>query len=541
MSPRRALVAAAVAIAVGVSVASSGAATKGHPSELRATFASFPDYMDPQLSYTLEGWTAMFNTYIPLLTYKHAGGIEGAEVIPGLAREMPEITDGGRTYTLFLRGGLKYSDGQRVRASDFEFAVKRMFRLHSGGSIFYTGIVGARRYARTKKGDIRGIEANDKTGKIVIHLVRPRGSFIHELALMFVAPVPPSTPASDQSFNPPPGTGPYAITSSKPGRSWSYARNPEWRSNNAKRMPHLPSGHFGKLHITVVRDPSAQVDAVEKGKFHWMQNPVPSNRLAEVERRYQGTQLRFDRTLSTCYFWMNTTRPPFDDIRVRQAVNYAVDTTALERIHASGIAPMHQILPEGMPGQQALDLYPYDLAKAKAMIQEARPRDRRITVWTDDESPNEEAGEYYEGVLQALGFEAELKVLSADNYFTIVGNRATADLDTGWASWYEDYPHPNDFFQPLLAGKSILPTNNGNFARIDVPVLNEEIAKLRSEQLGPEQEAAYAALDRRYMELAPWVPYGTRTLSTFVSSAIDLEKVIWSPTFGADLTSFQFD
>jgi peptide/nickel transport system substrate-binding protein len=306
-------------------------------------------------------------------------------------------------------------------------------------------------------------------------------------------------------------------------------------------MPHLPSGHFDKLHIEVIRDPSAQVDAVETGEFHWMQNPVPSNRLAEVERKYQGTQFRFDRTLTTDYFWMNTTRPPFNDIRIRKAVNYAVDTTALERIYAGGIAPMHQILPEGMPGWKPLDLYPYDLAKAKTMIQEARPRDKRITVWTDDESPNDEAGEYYEGVLEELGFKTELKVLSADNYFTIIGNQATPNLDTGWSNWYEDYPHPNDFFQPLLAGKSILPTNNGNFARIDVPVLNEEIAKLRSEQLGPEQEAAYAALDRKYMELAPWVPYGSGMLSTFVSSAIDLEEVIWNPTFGADLTSFQFD
>jgi peptide/nickel transport system substrate-binding protein len=193
-----------------------------------------------------------------------------------------------------------------------------------------------------------------------------------------------------------------------------------------------------------------------------------------------------------------------------------------------------------MPGHKKLDLYPTDIAKAKKMIEEAHPSDTSITVWTDNESPNDEAGEYYEGVLKELGFQTKLKVINADNYFTIIGNRTTPDLDTGWTDWYEDYPHPNDFFQPLLAGESILQTNNGNFANIDEPALNKEISRLSEEQLGPEQEAAYAELDKKYMELAPWVPYGQRTLSTFVGPNINLEKVIANPTFFQYLTSFEF-
>jgi peptide/nickel transport system substrate-binding protein len=136
--------------------------------------------------------------------------------------------------------------------------------------------------------------------------------------------------------------------------------------------------------------------------------------------------------------------------------------------------------------------------------------------------------------------QGPLKVINADNYFTVIGHQATPDLDTGWSDWFEDYPHPNDFFLPMLAGKSILPANNGNFANVDDPALNNEIAKLGEEQLGPEQEAAYAELDKKYMELAPWAPYGTRMLSTFVSKSIDLDKVVWNPTFGVDLASLQF-
>jgi peptide/nickel transport system substrate-binding protein len=174
------------------------------------------------------------------------------------------------------------------------------------------------------------------------------------------------------------------------------------------------------------------------------------------------------------------------------------------------------------------------------MIKEANPADMDITVWTDTESPNNEAGEYLNDVLQELGFNTDLKILNADNYFTVIGNATTQDLDAGWSDWFQDYPHPNDFFQPLLAGESILATNNGNFAKIDDPALNKEIAELGEEQLGPDQEAAYAELDKKYMELAPWAPYGTRTLSTFVSDEIDLDKIIYNPTFFEYLTSFEF-
>src|SRR5204863_538304 len=116
--------------------------------------ASFPDYLDPALSYTLEGWTALYDTYIPLLTYAHASGEAGSKVVPGLAKALPRISDGGKTYTLFLRKGLKYSDGTAVRASDFTYAIERLFKLNSGGSPFYADIVGAEGFAETKSGGI---------------------------------------------------------------------------------------------------------------------------------------------------------------------------------------------------------------------------------------------------------------------------------------------------------------------------------------------------------------------------------------------------
>jgi len=507
---------------------------------LNVTYASFPDYMDPQLSYTQEGWSAMGEVYIPLLTYKHGEGTEGAEVVPGLAKEMPKISNGGKTYTLFLRPGLKYSNGKPVKASDFPYTVERLFKVNSGGSPFYTSIVGAEKFAETKQGGIPGIKTNDKTGEIQIELEKPRGTFSNELGLMFVAPVPKGTPNEDLSASPPPGTGPYTITKSQPGRGWEVERNPYWEKANSKAMPEYPTGNIDGAKVTIVRNPQTQVNDIEQGKYDYMENPPPADRYTEVKENFEGTQFRIEPTISTYYFWMNTKKPPFDDVKVRQAVNYAVDSAALERVYSGQIKGTQQILPPGMPGYEKLELYPHDMEKAKEMLKEANPSDMDITVWTDTESPNNEAGEYYEGVLKELGFNTKLKILNADNYFTVIGNQSTPDLDTGWSDWFQDYPHPNDFFQPLLSGESILQTNNGNFANISVPELNKETAKLGEELLGPEQEEAYAELDKKYMEQAPWAPYGTRTLSTFVSSAINLESVIYSPTFGAYLTSFEY-
>jgi peptide/nickel transport system substrate-binding protein len=508
---------------------------------MRGTYAFFPDYLDPSLAFTLEAATAMHNSYIPLLTYAPASGEAGTELIPGLAEDLPKVDQGGRRYTLQLRPDLKYSDGKPVRASDFRFAIERLFRLNSPGSTFYTGIVGAERFAKTKQGGIAGIEADDRSGEIVIHLVEPNGSFSYILGLMFAAPLPPDTPVEDQTRTPPPATGPYMITSVRSGRSWETVRNPVWETTNQEALPQLPSGHIDRFVSEVRSNSTNQVDEVERGQVDWMKNPPPPERYAEVKRRYEGTRFREELAISVYYFWMNTQEPPFDDVRVRRAVNYALDPEALERIYAGTVRRTQQILPPQMPGYGKFELYPHDIGRARKLIQQADPSDRKITVWTNNQPPNDEAGEYYQQVLTELGFDARLKAVDATNYFTLIGNSSTPDLDTGWSNWLLDYPHPNDYFQPQLAGGSILPAGNTNWARFDDPVVNEKIAELNRQLLGPRQEREYAALDRTVMKRAPWAPFGTLLLGTFVADTVDLDKLVVSPIYGQDLTSFEFE
>ncbi len=534
MRKTRAVLAVLGLAAICLSLASCGASGGKEGGTLRVTYASFPE-LDPTIAFTAEGLTAMYDTYLPLLTYAHENGKAGTEVVPALAESLPKISADGKTYTLRLRKGLKYSDGTPVKPSDFTASVERMFKMNSYGTAFYTGIVGAEEFAETKRGGIPGIETDDKTGRIVIHLTEPRGTFVNELALLYVALLPAGTPAKNLTDDPPPATGPYAIVKVERGRSWSYERNPQW-NNNSRLMPDFPDGHVDKIDVSVVRNKATSVNEVERGKSDWMQSTVPADLYNKVKDKYEGTQFRVERPINIYFFWMNTSLTPFDDVKVRQAVNYAIDPAALERIYSGSLVAAHQILPVDMPGHEPFNLYPHDTAKAEALIRQANPSDREVTVWTDNESPNDEAGAYYADVLEKLGFEVDLKTISGDIYFQTISNPETPELDTGWANWFTDYPHPNDYFQPQLAGESIGITN---LAHMDDPKLNAKIDSLSEEQLGPKQEDEYAQMDREFMALAPWAPYGTNTVSTFVADDIDLDEVVFNPIFGQGLTSFQ--
>src|SRR5215207_9838338 len=155
-----------VAACGGDTESSSGGGAGG--GDINVSLTSFPDYVDPQLSYTLEGWEVLYNSYTPLLTYKHAKGDAGTEVVPALAEAMPEVSADGKIYKLKLRSNMKYSDGTPIKASDFAYAIQRLFKADSGGSVFYEPIVGATEYADGKAPTISGIVTDDATGDITI-------------------------------------------------------------------------------------------------------------------------------------------------------------------------------------------------------------------------------------------------------------------------------------------------------------------------------------------------------------------------------------
>ena len=518
----------------------SGTTAAGGGGDINITVTSFPDYIDPQLSYTLEGFEVGYNTWTPLLTYQHEKGAAGTEVVPGLATGMPEVSDDGKTYKLTLRSNMKYSDGTPIKASDFTYAIQRLFKTDSGGSVFYDVIVGASDYAEGKAQTISGITANDETGEITIQLTEPNGTFDHILGLPFAAPVPPSTPLDKDATNsPPPASGPFMISVVDAPRTLTMERNPNFQTVKDAGADEVADAGVDKITVTENKNNSAQVTDIEQNKVDFMVDPPVADRLAEVKARY-GDRFRMEESINTYYFWMNTQRPPFNDLKVRQAINYAIDPEALNRIFGGRLHPSQTILPPAMPGYQEYELYPGpDLDRAKQLMSEANPADRDITVWTNDEPDRKRIGEYYQDLLTQLGFNATLKVIAGDVYWTTIGNETTPDIDTGFANWFQDFPHPDDFLRPLLHGDSILPTNSNNLSRVNIPAQNAKLDELLTKQLadgGVEEQ--YAAVDRAYMEQAVWAPYGNEQFTTFMSERMDFDKARHHLLFNQDYSGF---
>lgn len=516
--------------------ASGGGKTGG---EVNVTMTSFPDYVDPQLSYTVEGWEVLWNTYVPLLTYRHQKGGAGTDVVPGLAKDMPQVSPDGLTYKLALRPNMKYSDGTPIKASDFTYAIKRLFKANSGGSVFYEGIVGAKDFADGKADTISGIVTDDNTGDITITLDKPNGTFTNVLGLMFAAPVPPSTPLDKETTNnPPPSSGPFVITKVDAPNTLTMERNPQFKTVQDAGASEVTDASVDKIIVTQNKNNSAQVTGVEQNTIDYMNDPPDADRLPEVKARFSD-RFRMEDSINTYYFWMNNQAAPFNDVKVRQAINYAIDPEALNRVFGGRLHPTQQILPPGMPGYDEYTLYPGpDMAKAKALLAEANPADKDITVWTDDEPDRKRIGQYYQDLLKELGFNAQLKVISGDVYFQTIGNTSTPDLDTGFADWFQDFPHPDDFFRPLLNGENILPTNNNNYSQAKIAANDAKQAELVQKQLTDDVKKQYGELDKAYMEQAVWAPYGNEQFTTFLSDRLNFDKSYRHLLFSQDFTSF---
>jgi len=506
--------------------------------EAVVNLTSFPDYMDPALTYTLEGWNSQWTVYTPLVSYAHAEGAEGAELIPGLAESLPEISEDGLTYKLKLRENLKYNDGSPVKANDFEHTIKRVLNMESGGSAFYLPIKGAEKYVEDgkAKADIPGIEADDATGEITITLEKPTGSFQYVLGMNFAGLVPGDTPFENMTKNPPPGVGPFKIENMRPQRGFELTKN-----ENYTPIDGIPEAKLDKITINVVKNQQRQVQDIIQNKVDYAIDPPPADQLGEVKAKYKDRYEEFI-TNSTYYFFLNHRVKPFDDPNVRKAVNFAIDKRALDRLFGGLLEPGCNFLPPGMKGYEKIEDCPYgdptaapNVEEAKKLIKEAGVEGAKVKVYGNDEDPSKPVAEYLADVMNDIGLDAEPQIVEASAYFTTIGNQKTK-AQAGFANWFQDFPHPANFTF-LIDEESIQDTNNQNFGNVAVP----EIQKLLEEaNANPDLEAAagqYAEVDRLLVEGAHIAPYGHRTLANFTSENVDFENcTVTSPLYYLDLT-----
>ena len=361
-----------------------------------------------------------------------------------------------------------------MQPEDIRYALERSLSLGSTGG-YYETIVGA---AACRTGphrcDLhRGIEVDRTTNTVTFHLTRPDPDFLYKLALRAAAAVPTGTPIRILRRHPPPGTGPYMVDRVGPDR-FEFVPNPhfqEW-SRAAK-----PAGYIHKLVFEVPQNPAAAVRAVVQGRADIADidqpGTIPRALLSEILTRYRS-RVHFSPLLSTIFLFMNTRLAPFDDVRVRQALNYAVDRRKVVQLfgqHPDSITC--QILPPGFLGYHRFCPYTRDpsdrgnwtapdLAKARKLVRASGTRGMPVTVWEVSSLAGPRVARLLAGVLQTLGYRPRIRFLKdLDTFAAYISDSKNRVQIGGWG-WGADYPAPSTFFSALLTCKSFVPNSPAN-------------------------------------------------------------------------------
>jgi peptide/nickel transport system substrate-binding protein len=500
-----------------------------------------PDYLDPGLTVSAKGTRATWSANLGLLTLSREGGVAGTKVIPALAKALPTISDDGLTYTLELRPGMKYSNGKPVKASDFKYTIERALALKYGGATFYTSsIAGAQEYADGKSKSISGIKVDDSTGKIELRLTAPNGSMEGILAVTGSGLVPSGTPIKNLTANPPPGVGPYVITDVVPNKSFTMAVSEEYTANP---IPGVPPAHVN-IDVKIQANNAVETQQVLRNQADVMDDgdQVAPSLFSQVESqakdRFELVPMNY-----TYYFFLNTTRKPFNNELARQAVDWAIDRKALARLANDTILPGCYMLPPGLIGHSDAPC-PHDgpdIARAKQLVQQSGMAGTRVEVWGPSSGSDPKWVSYLASVLNEIGFEATEKIVNAAQYFATTGS-AKVNPQAGTQFWGSSYPHPSDFYLQLDA-RSITAEANINSSKVDDPRIQKAINELSPVPISKLDTAAdrWKAIDEYATKKAYYINYGYGKAAVFTSDRIAYDKIKFNPVYHIDWASLQLD
>jgi peptide/nickel transport system substrate-binding protein len=545
---------ALIASACGSSKTASSSSSYRPGGTLRVSMGSSPESLDPQVGYSSESEEADWIVYTGLLTYAHVNGAPGTKLIPGLATALPTISDGGKTYTLTLRKGLKFSNGAPVTASDFAFTVRRAIKLWGGASFFTGYVVGAAAYEAGKAKTISGITTDNASGLITIHLTTAYGAFSNILAFPAAGLVPSTTPMTAEPATPPPGVGPYEISKVQTNVGFTLQKDPSFAGLH---IPGIPDGYVNTVQVTYqsnVQTEAQDVLANQSDEFDWG-DVLPAAYLQKIKTQ-AASRFKQETIAGTDYFWLNVSIKPFNNVLAREAVNLAVNRVALARLASGQITPACYYLPPEIVGHPSGGC-PFgepsgagsfsaaslgsaaDVAKAKALVAKAGLTGAKVTVWTEQRQPFQNFGTYLDGQLNAIGFKSTLDVLGNSIYDPTIGAKRT-DPQAGWSEWTQDFPNPSDFYF-VLDATSITAENNGNLGYINDPHIQKELTALDPVSSSDLNSIAnqWVALEKYVAEKNYMVPFGYEVSQLFLSDRVDMAKAVFSPVYGDDWTTFE--
>jgi peptide/nickel transport system substrate-binding protein len=496
---------------------------------------------DPAQNYTLEEWQLLIDTHDGLVGFAKEGGLPGTKIVPDLATSIPLPTNGGKTYVFHIRHGIKFSNGAVLKPSDFVTTFERQFTV-PGPTSFYSDIVGASACSTKGCNLSKGVVANDSAYTLTINLTGPDPELMDQLSLPFAFAVPSGTSPKLLGNNVPPGTGPYMWKSYNPNAEAVLVRNPYFKQWSAAAQPAgYPNEIIEKYGALV----SNEVTAVQNGQANEVfdGDQIPSDQLAQLNSPKYASQVHVNTLTADWYFALNTRTPPFNNLKARQAINYAANRSAYVKI-AGGpqlAVPTCQILPPNYPSY--VPYCPYttgshntwvapDVAKAKQLVQQSGTAGMKVVVDGTNDQVGKALVEQMVSDLNSIGYKASAQLLAASIQYPFVQNSANSSKwNVGWSAWYQDYPAQSDFLNVLLGCGTIHPNSDAspNIAAYCDQSTQAQISQAESmEATNPKGAATlWTQIDHEDTNAAPWVDMYNPKQIDFLSSNVHGYK--WSP------------
>ncbi|HEU4682309.1 MAG TPA: ABC transporter substrate-binding protein [Gemmatimonadales bacterium] len=412
-----------------------------------------------------------------------------ARLTPGLARAW-ETDASGLAYTFHLRQNATFHDGRLIRADDVRASMLRALAPGSTGGRSWPlyPIRGARAYAAGQAKDVPGIVVRDDS-TVVLTLEEPLNVFPKLLAMPVAAIVPTPTPSGfDQQ---PVGSGPWKFG------SWSHD-DAIVLTKNERYWGGPPKSD--SLRIRIIPEPLTQAAEYEAGQLSVVEVPVGETRRWEQNHT---DELQRRPGLKEYYVAINTTRGPLKDVRVRRALNHAVDVrTLLGTVMADRGVLAAGSLPPGIIGYDSTRVpYGYAPDKAKQLLADAGyPDGFAIRLWRTQRAELARLAQSVQQSLAEVGIRAEIVERDASSARAAVRN---GEADLFLTDWWADYPDPENFNYPLFHSRNKGP--GGNYAFLSDVVLDSMILRARATSDEGEKARLARDIDSRVFDLAPWI------------------------------------
>jgi peptide/nickel transport system substrate-binding protein len=475
------------------------------------------DHLEPTLWYYATSWEIAYATCTPMMTFADSSGSAGVKPIPGVA-EQPTVSDGGRVYKFTLKPGLDFANGTPITGQAIKYTFDRMLspKLASPATSFFSIIAGAPAVIAGKATTVSGITATTNT--VTFTLTSPVASFLYRMTLPFACPVPIGTPLKAIENGSILLTGPYIVKSYTPERTLVLVRNPHW---NAKELGNRQFSNQITIQLNVADSQAALL--IRSGQLATYGAPVaPVDALEALTDPTLKGRVLVDPLPATTYLWLNNSVPPLNNVKVRQAINYAIDRLAIQRVWGgpTQAAATDQVLPPSMPGFVRANTYPLsgDVAKAQALIKASGVHTPvSLTLRTLSDQPGyAQIAQTIQSELAPIGIKVNI-VTQPDSVNGGVISVPKNHVPMGINTWTQDYPYPDDFFGELLDGNSITPTGNNNYADFSNPAVTKQITQLETKATS----AQWNALDKEIIgNYAPWAPLLNPTRVTLFASGI---------------------